>query len=119
MNNEMMPALETNNGSLDWENTSVEQTKAELKSIFDSLISNLDQVKAMTEIAQERNFQLSPEAQAKAKNVLEKFEPGGEYAPILYNMISDIGSITSTGFSEGLHINAEELNSKLEEMKNR
>lgn len=118
MNNEMMPVPE-NKETLDWKNTSLEDTKAELKSIFDSLISGLDRVKAMTEIARDRNFELSPAAQAVAKKVLEKFEPGGEYAPILYNMIDDINSINSRAFTEGLLVKQDELISKLEEIQNR
>ncbi len=101
-------------GNLDW--SRIEDTKAEIKSIFASIERNLNNIKAMTEIAKDRNFVISPESQKKADEILKKFEPYGEYAPVLYTMISDLVSINSMAFTEGLLVTAPELIQKLDEI---
>ncbi len=112
-----MPIQEESKENLDW--TRIEGIKKEMVEIFNSIKRNLDTIKGMTEIAQERNFSGSSELQDKADEVLKKFEPYGEYAPILYKMIGDLGSVTSGAYSEGLLVTADELNNKLEEIKGR
>lgn len=115
-----MPVSTTNENNkevLDWGR--IEQIKGELKSIFESLERELGTVKAMTEIAKDRNFISSPETQEKANEILKKFEPYGEYAPILYKMIGDIGSINTMAYTEGLLVTADELKIKKDEIENR
>ena len=113
---ETVPALiKDSNEQMDW--SALNDTKAELGSIFNSLSSNLDQLRAMAEIAKERGVQASSEMQTVATEVLTKFQPGGEYAGVLYTMISDLNSVKSQAFGEGLLITQDELNLKLAQIK--
>ena len=114
MTHEMMPMAKNNQESLDWGR--LDQIKAEMGSITDSIKGNFDQIKAMAEIAKERDFQGSPKIQEKSNQILKKFEPGGEYVGVLYKMIQDLSSIKSEAFSEGLEITQDDLNKKLEEI---
>ena len=114
MTYEMMPAV-NNNEKMDLGR--LDQIKAEIGSISNSLTGNIDQLRAMVEIAKDRGFEGSSEIGEKSNEVLKKFEPGGEYASVLYQMISDLNSIKSEAFSEGLEITQDQFNQKLEELK--
>ena len=102
---------------LDW--AGMDSIQAEMKSIFESINRNLDTIKGMTEISKDRNFTPSQEAQQKAQEIIKKFQPYGEYMKPLYNMIGDLGNVSSLMFTEGLLVKQDELNKKLEEIKNR
>lgn len=98
----------------------IETIRKQLKANFESISRELDTIRMMAEIAKERGFALSPEAQAKAEEVLQRFElGGGEYVRTLYKMISDLGSIPTSAFTEGLKVTQEEGNAKLAEIKAR
>lgn len=114
---ETLPQKNNEKNELDW--SRIEGTKREMREIFDSIERQLDSVKVMTEIAVERGFVISPETQKKSDEILKKFEPYGEYMPILYKMISDLGSINTMAFQEGLLVTAPEYTKKKEEIKNR
>jgi hypothetical protein len=103
--------------NLDW--SEMDSIKDEMKSIFDSIERNLNTIKGMTEIAKERDFNPSEESKKKAQEIIKKFQPYGEYIKPLYTMIVDLSNVTSLLFSEGLLVKPDELNKKLEEIKNR
>jgi hypothetical protein len=102
---------------LDWRG--MDSIQSEMKSIFESINRNLNQIKGMTEIAKDRNFIPSQEGQDKAQEIIKKFQPYGEYMKPLYNMIGDLADVSSLMFKEGLLVKQDELNKKLEEIKDR
>ncbi len=107
-----------NKENVDWER--IETIRTQLKSNFESLSRELDSIKVMAEIAKERGFTLSEGAQARAEEILQRFEiGGGEYVRTLYKMISDLGSISTSGFTEGLKVTQDEANAKLSEIRAR
>lgn len=107
-----------NKENIDWGR--IETIRGQLKSNLESINRELDTIKVMAEIAQERDFSLSPGAQAKAEEILQRFEiNGGEYVRTMYKMISDLGSINTSGYQEGLLVTGEEHAKKLAEIRAR
>lgn len=121
MPGEMMKTPDSGQGqnkeSINW--ADLEMTRGELAEIFQSLSRELDKIKAMTEIAQERGIDIPAETQEKTREILERFEPAGKHNQELYRMINDLGSISTAGYEAGVLITAPELKAKLDEIKAR
>lgn len=120
MPSEMMRTPDSGEGKENLDLDRIETIRKQLEANFQSISRELDSIKVMAEIAKERGFTLSEGAQAKAEEILQRFEiGGGEYVRTLYKMISDLGSIPTAGFTEGLKITQEEFNTKLAEIRAR
>lgn len=93
--------------------------RGELRQIFEGFDRKLDSIKAMTEIAIDRGIEMPVEAQKQMQEVIKKFQPYGGNIGVLYNILSELGSIPTTMFQNGLLVKAEELKEKLDEIKER
>lgn len=121
MENEMMKKPESGqereNEVLDWEE--LESLRGELQEIFESFSRKIDNIKVMTEVAQERGLAVPSEVQFKIKNILDKFEPYGEHIRKLYKMTEELGEINTLGHESGILITEDEHRSKLSEIRAR
>ena len=107
---------ETINGSesIDW--SQLELLRGEFKEIFASFDRKFEEIKIMTEIAQDRQITMPPEAEVHMQEVIKKFQPYGGNPGILYNMLDELGSISSTMYQNGLLVDTDDYKKMKEEL---
>lgn len=100
--------------TIDW--SQLELLRGEFKEIFASFDRKFEEIKVMTEIAQDRQITMPPEAEMHMQEVIKKFQPYGGNPQILYNMLAELGSISTTMYQNGLLVTPDDYKKKKEEL---
>ncbi len=102
------------NKTIDW--SQLELLRGEFKEIFASFERKFEEIKVMTEIAQDRKIVMPPEATEQMQSVIKKFQPYGGNLGVLYNMLSELSSISTIMYQNGLLVSADDYRKMTEEL---